>query len=88
MGAAEALARKFRWRIQPGGAAACNLLGLSTQVPARVVYRSDGPDRGYTVGNTALAFEQTALKEAGFQLGAERGGNCATQRGGFRGSEG
>lgn len=28
--AAQALARKFRWRIQPNGAAAQNLLGLST----------------------------------------------------------
>ncbi|MEX2491454.1 MAG: DUF6088 family protein, partial [Nitrospirales bacterium] len=28
---AQALARKFGWRIQPGGAAALNLLNLSTQ---------------------------------------------------------
>ncbi len=31
---ARALARKFRWRIQPSGATALNFLGLSTQVPA------------------------------------------------------
>jgi Family of unknown function (DUF6088) len=42
---AGALARKFRWRIQPSGATALNFLGLSTQVPARAVYLSDGPDR-------------------------------------------
>ena len=60
---ARALARKFNWRIQPSGATALNLLGLSTQVPARAVYLSDGPDRSYTVGNTGLAFEHTALKE-------------------------
>ncbi len=65
---ARALARKFRWRIQPSGATALNLLGLSTQVPARAVYLSDGPDRSYKVGNTSLAFEHTALKEAGFKL--------------------
>src|SRR5271167_2989774 len=64
---AGALARKFRWRIQPSGATALNFLGLSTQVPARVVYRSDGPDRNYKVGNTNLVFEHTALKEAGFK---------------------
>src|SRR5258708_5524271 len=64
---AHALARKFAWRIQPDGATAQNLLGLSTQVPARVVYLSDGPDRSYTVGKTSLAFEHTALKEAGFK---------------------
>lgn len=65
---ARALARKFGWRIQPSGATAQNLLGLSTQVPARAVYLSDGPDRTYRVGNTALVFEHTALKEAGFKL--------------------
>ncbi|HUA82833.1 MAG TPA: DUF6088 family protein [Bryobacteraceae bacterium] len=63
---ADALARKFAWRIQPDGATAQNLLGLSTQVPARVVYLSDGPDRSFTLGKTKLAFEHTALKEAGF----------------------
>jgi Family of unknown function (DUF6088) len=69
---AHALARKFAWRIQPDGATAQNLLGLSTQVPARVVYLSDGPDRSYTVGRTKLAFEHTALKEAGFKLRESR----------------
>jgi len=65
---ARAMARKFRWRIQPSGATALNLLGLSTQVPARAVYLSDGPDRVYEVGNSTLAFEHTALKEAGVTL--------------------
>ncbi|HTV03915.1 MAG TPA: DUF6088 family protein [Acidobacteriaceae bacterium] len=65
---ARAMARKFRWRIQPSGATALNLLGLSTQVPARAVYLSDGPDRVYEVGNSTLAFEHTALKEAGLKL--------------------
>jgi len=65
---ARAIARKFGWRIQPSGAMASNLLGLSTQVPARAVYLSDGPDRSYKIGNTTLAFEHTALKEAGFKL--------------------
>jgi hypothetical protein len=65
---AHALARKFGWRIQPGGAVAQNLLGLSTQVPARALYLSDGPDRTYRIGKTALVFEHTALKEAGFKL--------------------
>jgi hypothetical protein len=44
---AQALARKFNWRIQPSGDAALNLLGLSTQVPARWVYLSDGPGHGH-----------------------------------------
>ena len=68
---ARALARKFRWRIQPSGATALNFLGLSTQVPARAVYLSDGPDRAYQVGNTPLVFEHTALKESGIQAEGE-----------------
>jgi hypothetical protein len=69
---AHALARKFAWRIQPNGATAQNLLGLSTQVPAHAVYLSDGPDRSYTLGRTKLDFEHTALKEAGFKLPESR----------------
>jgi hypothetical protein len=65
---AQALARKFGWRIQPSGALALNLLGLSTQVPARAVYLSDGPNRSYKVGRRDVRFDHTALKEAGFKL--------------------
>jgi hypothetical protein len=65
---ARALARKFGWHIQPSGAAALNLMGLSTQVPGRYVYLSDGPTRTYEVGKTELVYENTALKEAGFKI--------------------
>ena len=64
---AHALARKFNWRIQPSGDAALNLLGLSTQVPGRWVYLSDGPNREYKAGPHVLEFKQSALKEAGFK---------------------
>ena len=65
---AKALARKFGWRIQASGAAAANLMGLSTQIPRRYIYQSDGPDRGYEVGTVDLPFKHTALKEIGFKL--------------------
>ena len=65
---AHALARKFGWHIQPSGPAALNIMGLSTQVPGRFVYLSDGPSRSYQVGKTELTFEKTALKEMGFKL--------------------
>ncbi len=65
--AAQALARKFKWRIQPSGPVALNLIGLSTQVPATYRYLSDGPDRSYVIGRTKLEFDRTALKEAGFK---------------------
>jgi hypothetical protein len=65
---ARALARKFGWRIQPGGAAVLNLMGLSNQVPGRSVYLSNGPDRSYEIGNIRLEFRHTALKETSFKL--------------------
>ncbi len=65
---AQALARKFNWRIQPSGDTALNLLGLSTQVPGKWLYLSDGPGRQYTIGQQVLAFRQSALKDAGFKL--------------------
>lgn len=64
---APALARKFGWRIQPSGPAAQNIIGLSTQVPARIVYLSDGPSRSYQIGTTTLVFKHIALKESGFK---------------------
>ncbi len=64
---ARALARKFGWRIYPSGPSALNLLGLSTQVPGRYVYLSDGPSRTYKIGRTALSFKHAAQKEAAFR---------------------
>jgi len=64
---ARALARKFNWRILPSGDAALNLLGLSTQVPGRWVYLSDGPSRKYEIGKQTLQFKKSALKEMGFK---------------------
>ncbi len=67
---AQALARKFHWRIQPSGDAALNLLGLSTQVPGKWVYLSDGPNREYAIGEDgaqALIFRKSALKDTGFK---------------------
>lgn len=64
---AQAFARKFNWRIQPAGDAALNLLGLSTQVPGRLVYLSDGPNRKYEISHYALEFKKSALKDVGFK---------------------
>jgi len=64
---AQAIARKFKWRIQASGDATLNLLGLSTQVPGKIVYLSDGPDRYYLIGQSELYFKKAALKEIGFK---------------------
>lgn len=66
--AAQALARKFGWRIQPNGELALQLMRLSTQVPGRAIYLSDGPSRKYRIGNSTLEFRHTKLKEAGLRL--------------------
>ena len=65
---AQALARKFNWRIQPSGDTALNLLGLSTQVPGKWLYLSDGPSRRYEIGEQELMFRKSALKDTGFSL--------------------
>lgn len=54
---AQALARRFRWKITPAGAWAANLLGLSTQVPARTIYLSDGPSKTIPVGHLNIEFK-------------------------------
>jgi len=54
---ARALARRFRWKIVPEGAWAANLLGLSTQVPAKTVYLSDGPNKTVPVGRRVIQFK-------------------------------
>ena len=64
---AQALARKFGWEIQPSGPTALNILGLSTQVPGRYVFQSDGPDCKYRIDATTLEFKNTVLKETGFK---------------------
>ncbi len=64
---AHAYARKFNWHIQPSGDTALNLLGLSTQVPGRYLYLSNGPNRSYEILGMPLEFKHTALKESGFR---------------------
>lgn len=63
---AQALARKFKWRVQPTGLAALNRLGLTTQVPGNWVYLSDGPDREYSLADDKLVFKNATTKNIGF----------------------
>jgi hypothetical protein len=60
--AARAIARRQRWKIVPDGAWAANLLGLSTQVPARIVYLTDGPSNQVQVGRRTIAFKHARPK--------------------------
>ena len=46
-------------RIQPSGAYAANLLGLSEQVPMRIVFLTDGPARTVKVGKQQILLKPT-----------------------------
>lgn len=59
---AQALAGKDDLRIQPSGAYAANLLGLSEQVPAKVVFLTDGANRKIKVGNQEIILKHTTPK--------------------------
>ncbi len=59
---AKAIARRDRARIVPTGVYALNRLGLSSQVPLRVVFLTDGSARKIKVGNTTITFKKTAPK--------------------------
>ena len=48
---AEKLAEKFGWTIAPAEDTALNELGLSTQVPTKYTFISDGPTKTYTLDN-------------------------------------
>lgn len=57
---ARAIARSTGCQLQISGAQAANRLGLSTQVPARLVYLTDGPSRTVRVGKRAIEFRHAA----------------------------
>ena len=60
---ATALGRQTGSQIAPSGALAANRLGLSTQVPAKHVYLTDGRSREVRVGNQVFAMKHVAPKE-------------------------
>lgn len=57
---AEALARAQGATAQISEAAAANALGLTTQVPGRVVYLTNGTPRTRRVGNTVIRFKRAS----------------------------
>ncbi len=59
---AEALVGRDRTRIQPTGAYAANILGLSEQVPAKVVFLTDGPSRTIKIGSLTIQLRRTTAK--------------------------
>src|SRR5258708_4902948 len=60
--AARAIARRQKWKIVPDGAWAANLLGLSTQVPAKIIYLTDGPNNEVPIGRRRIHFKHARPK--------------------------
>ena len=60
---AAAVARKTGSRLQPSGSVAANLLGLTTQVPATLVYQTDGPPKTIHSGNQTIVLKHVPPRE-------------------------
>jgi hypothetical protein len=56
---ARALAGRDAVRLQPSGAYAANLLGLSTQIPMKIVYLTDGRSRTVQIGKKQIILKRT-----------------------------
>ena len=49
-------------RLQPTGAHAAHMLGLSDQVPVNIVYLTDGPSRRVTLGGLDIVLKRTSTR--------------------------
>jgi hypothetical protein len=56
---AKALSERDAARLQPSGAYAANVLGLSEQVPARIVFLTDAPARHVRIGRQEIILKNT-----------------------------
>jgi len=59
---AAAIARKDGRIVQISPARAANMLGLTTQVPAKAVYLTDGPTRTKQIGHQTIIMRNAAAK--------------------------
>lgn len=59
---AREIAEKNNSKLKITGAQAANALGLSTQVPARIVYLTDGPSRQLKVGKQTIILKHASPK--------------------------
>ncbi|HMK19594.1 MAG TPA: DUF6088 family protein [Chitinophagaceae bacterium] len=59
---AEAIAKRDRARIIPTGVQALNRLGLSTQIPLKAIFLTDGAPRSINIGKRNITFKKTSPK--------------------------
>src|SRR3989338_6836873 len=55
----KAFAGQHKLRLQPSGAYAANLLGLTEQVPAKIVFLTDGPNRKVQINKRKIVLKRT-----------------------------
>lgn len=53
------IAKRDKARIAPTGALALYQLGITTQIPLKAVYLTDGAQRVITIGNRSIQFKKT-----------------------------
>ena len=56
-------AKKEKIRVRPAGAYALNKLGLTTQVPTKLLYITDGSPRQFKLGRLQIKFKATTPKK-------------------------
>ncbi|WP_121965931.1 DUF6088 family protein [Myroides sp. N17-2] len=56
------IARRDKVRIAPTGVLALYLLGLTTQIPLKIVYLTDGSQREIKIGKRTIKFKRTVPK--------------------------
>lgn len=59
---AEAIAKRDKARILPTGSYAMHMLGLTTQIPLKLVYLTDGSPRKIKIGKRTIQFKKTTPK--------------------------
>lgn len=59
---AQGIAKRDKIKIVPTGTHAMNLLGLSTQIPLKLVYLTDGAPREIQIGNRTIKLKKTTPK--------------------------
>ena len=59
---ARAIAEKDGVLIQPAGAHAANLVGLSMQVPGRIIFLTEAASKKVKIGNQEIIFKKTTKK--------------------------
>lgn len=57
------LAKKDHVKIMPTGQYALNKIGLSTQVPMKMVYLTNGTKKNISFGNSSIVFQPTTTKK-------------------------